>query len=494
MSISISQLCFDWPDGTAVFDNLSLTVDHGRHGLIGANGSGKSTLLRLITGELGPDTGAVTVDGVLGYVPQQADTRSDQTVEETLELDLAWPQAILGKLGLSHIAPDRPISTLSGGERVLLMIAAKLAAEPDILVLDEPSNNLDRRARQYLYGVVRSWPGTLIVASHDRELLNLMDDIGELRDGKIGWFGGNFDAYERLVATEQEAAERTARTATGEVRRQRRDLAEAHTKLERRERYGRKMNSQKREPKIVMGGRKSSAQVAAGKHHNMQVNRLEDARQLLTSAQENVRDDQRIRIELPHTSVPSGRQVFTLRGVRLPHRAEAMELAVRGPERIGLTGRNGSGKTTLLKMLTGQLQPVRGDVQVQVPTRFLPQSIDILDPALTITANARLLAPRSNENEIRSALARFLFRGARADQLVQTLSGGELLRASLACLLLAEPAPQLLLLDEPTNNLDLDSVRQLREALTAYEGALIVVSHDARFLEEIHLTRIVELG
>jgi ATPase subunit of ABC transporter with duplicated ATPase domains len=188
--------------------------------------------------------------------------------------------------------------------------------------------------------------------------------------------------------------------------------------------------------------------------------------------------------------VPPGRTVLTLREVRLAYGAGAAgNLDVRGPERIALVGRNGAGKTTLLRTIAGQLAPVAGEAHAHVPLRFLPQRLDVLDGDLTVAENVARFAPDATGNRIRARLARFLFRGARADQRADTLSGGERFRAALAALMLAEPAPQLLMLDEPTNNLDMASVRQLTTALESYEGALIVASHDLPFLQSAGITR-----
>jgi len=241
-------------------------------------------------------------------------------------------------------------------------------------------------------------------------------------------------------------------------------------------------------PRIVAGNLKRRAQVSAGKLRNTQLERLDDASKRLTEAQEAVRDDSEIRIDLPQTAVPSGRTVLTLDSLTVRYGAHA-ELIVRGPERIALTGRNGAGKTTLLRTITGEITPVSGEVRLAVPVRYLPQRLDILDPGLTVVQNVARAAPGATGNQIRAQLARFLFRGRRADQLAGTLSGGELFRAALATLLLAEPAPQLLLLDEPTNSLDMASVRQLSGALRSYQGALIVASHDRPFLCDLGITR-----
>ncbi|MGW5472047.1 ABC-F family ATP-binding cassette domain-containing protein [Streptomyces chartreusis] len=517
-SISCTSLCFAWPDGTAVFEGLDVAFGPGRTGLVGVNGSGKSTLLKLAAGELTPVDGVVRVAGEVGYLPQNVTLDTALKVDEALGIaakraalhaieagDVAeehfetvgddWDVeeralATLGELGLGHVELDRTIGEVSGGESVLLRLAALLLRRPDVLLLDEPTNNLDLYARRRLYAAVESWPGVMVVVSHDRELLDLVDQIADLRSGEIAWYGGNYSAYEEALATEQEAAERMVRVAEADLKKQKRELVDAQVKLARRKRYGQKMWDQKREPKIVMGARKRAAQESAGKHRIMHEEKLAEARERLDDAVDAVRDDDEIRVDLPYTAVPPGRSVLTLRDLELVYGARvAGGLDLHGPERIALIGRNGSGKTTLLRTVAGELAPVAGEATAHVPLRFLPQRLDVLDDELSVAENVARFAPGATNNRIRARLARFLFRGARADQRAATLSGGERFRAALAALMLAEPAPQLLMLDEPTNNLDMASVRQLTTALESYEGALIVASHDLPFLESIGITR-----
>lgn len=516
--ITCSSLSFAWPDGTPVLDGFHLTVGPGRTGLIGLNGSGKSTLLRLIAGELAPVEGHVRTAGEVGYLPQNlvldtglrvdaalgiADTRAalhaieagDVGDERFAAVGDDWDveeraRATLDQLGLGHIGLDRTIGEMSGGECVLLRLAALLLARPDVLLLDEPTNNLDLYARGRLYAALDAWNGVLVVVSHDRELLERVDQIADLREGAVTWYGGNLSAYEEALAVEQEAAERMVRVAEADVHRQKRELAEAQVKLARRKRYGQKMQENKREPKIVMGARKRSAQESAGKHRIMHAEKLAEAKERLGDAVEAVRDDAEIRVELPHTKVHPGQGVLRLDDLELAYGARVRgPFEVRGPERVALVGRNGAGKTTLLRTLAGELAPVSGEASVQVPMRFLPQRLDLLDDGLSVVENVARFAPEATDNRIRARLAHFLFRGARADRAAGTLSGGERFRATLASLLLAEPAPRLLMLDEPTNNLDLASVRRLTAALDAYEGALIVASHDVPFLESLGITR-----
>ncbi|REE64869.1 ATPase subunit of ABC transporter with duplicated ATPase domains [Streptomyces sp. 3212.3] len=521
-SLTCTSLSFSWPDGTSVFDDLQIAFNGGRTGLVGVNGSGKSTLLKLIAGELVPSAGAVRVTGDVGLLPQNVTLDTSLRVDEALGIaatrralhaveagDVSeehftaigddWDveeraEATLGELGLGHIGLDRTIGEVSGGESVLLRLAALLLRRPDVLLLDEPTNNLDLYARRRLYAAVEAWSGVMVVVSHDRELLDRVDQIADLRSGEVTWFGGNFSAYEQALAVEQEAAERTVRAAEADFRKQKRELVDAQVKLARRKKYGQKMWDQKREPKIVMGARKRAAQESAGKHRIMHEERLADARERLDEAVEAVRDDDEIRIDLPYTAVPLGRSVLTLRDLELTYGARVEgTFELRGPERIGLVGRNGAGKTTLLRTIAGELEPLAGEATAHVPMRLLPQRLDVLDDTLTVAQNVARFAPGATNNRIRARLARFLFRGARADQPAGTLSGGERFRAALAALMLAEPAPQLLILDEPTNNLDMASVRQLTTALESYEGALIVAGHDIPFLESIGITRMVLL-
>ncbi|PWV55043.1 ABC-F family ATP-binding cassette domain-containing protein [Nocardiopsis sp. L17-MgMaSL7] len=518
-AVACSDLAFQWKDGTVVFDGLSLTLGRGRTGLVGTNGAGKSTLLRLLAGQLRPARGSVTVGGSLAYLPQNvtldtgmrvdqamgiADTRAAlhaieagdaseqhfETVGDDWDIE-ERTLATLGSLGLGGIGLDRSVGQLSGGETVLLRLATVLLERPDVLLLDEPTNNLDLVARRRLYETVETWrSGSLVVVSHDLELLERVDRIAELRTGSVTIYGGGWTAYQEALAVQQEAAERTLRAADADVRRQKRELEETQVKLARRQRTAKKAAIDGGIPKIVQGALKRAAQESAGKLRGTHEDRLDEARERREEAADAVRDDAEIRVELPHTEVPNGRDVLSLRGVRPRFgRLVSGDLLVRGPERIALVGRNGAGKTTLLRAVAGQESPVEGEVDVSVPVRFLPQRLDVLDESLSVAENVSDAAPGVSVQHIRAQLARFLFKGNRAAQVAGTLSGGERFRAALAATMLASPAPQLLMLDEPTNNLDLSSVRQLTSALEAYQGALLVASHDLRFLESIGITR-----
>lgn len=529
MSIVCSNLSFSWSDDTPVFTGLSCTVGEGRNGLVAPNGAGKSTLLKLVAGEYKPAGGSVTVAGVIGYLPQHLPLTGDLTVAEVLGIDAVinalnaiesgdvaeenfavigddWDiedrtVAQLDRLGLGDVSLSRRLDTLSGGQVISLGLAAQLLKQPDVLLLDEPTNNLDREARHKLYDVLDGWTGCLLLVSHDRALLDRMDRILELDRGELRSYGGNFTAYEEAVRAARDVAERNIRSAEQEVKREKRELQQARERAARRASNASKNLGNAGLPKIFAGTMKRNAQESAGRANETHLGRVNDAKARLDEAGRALRDEQRIALELPATEVPSGRTLFDGEGLRVRYGdrdlfgPDGAGLTIRGPERIALTGGNGTGKSTLLRLVNGDLQPDAGLIRrADGRIAYLSQRLDLLDPDRTVLQNLTAFAPALPEADRMNLLARFLFRGSRIHLPIAVLSGGELLRATLACVLYAEPAPQLLLLDEPTNNLDLVSAGQLESALDAYRGAFVVVSHDERFLAEINVSRWLQLA
>ncbi|MFD5626652.1 ABC-F family ATP-binding cassette domain-containing protein [Streptomyces sp. NPDC127072] len=524
-----SNLSFAWPDDTPVFHDLSFSMTTGRTGLVAPNGSGKSTLLKLIAGELEPLTGSVSVGGTLGYLPQSLSLTGDLTVAEVLgiaavirALDAVesgdvneehftvigddWDieertRAQLDRLGLADLALDRILSTLSGGQVVSLGLAAQLLKRPDVLLLDEPTNNLDMAARHRLYDVLTDFNGCLLLVSHDRALLERMESIAELGSDDLRLYGGDFSAYEEAVHAEREVAEKNIRNAEQDLKREKRELQQARERAERRASSAARNLKNAGLPRIFAGNMKRGAQESAGRAGQMHADRVSGAKARLDRAGRALRDEQRISLDLPDTQVPAGRNLFLGEGMQIRHAGRALfadggvDLSIRGPERIALTGSNGAGKTTLMRLITGDLAVDSGETKRNDGRiAYLSQRLDLLDLDRTVAQNFAAFAPERSEAERMNLLARFLFRGPQAHLPAGVLSGGERLRATLACVLCAEPAPHLLLLDEPTNNLDLVSAGQLESALNSYQGAFMVISHDERFLAEIGVNRWLRLA
>jgi ATPase subunit of ABC transporter with duplicated ATPase domains len=526
-AIVCSNLSFSWPGEAPLFDGLSFTVGDGRTGLVAPNGAGKSTLLKLITGEYRPSAGSVTVDGTVGYLAQTLPFEADRSVAEVLgvapvldALDALaggdardevftaigddWDveertRAQLDRLGLGHVALDRGLGSLSGGEVVSLGLAAELLRRPEVLLLDEPTNNLDADARAALYDALDDYPGVLLVVSHDRALLDRMDRIAELHRGEMLLYGGNFTAYEDAVREGRRVAESTVRNAEQQLKREKRQMQEARERAARRSSTAKRNAKDAGIPKIILGAMKRRAQESAGRIDGVNAARVDDARTRLDDAERSLRDDPLLVLDLPQTEVPAGRDVFVGNGLRASRGGRALfgdgiDLSIRGPERIALVGPNGAGKTTLLRIISGDVDPDEGTVhRVDGRIAYLSQRLDHLDPDRSVLENFLAYAPTLSETRRMHVLAQFLFTGSMIHLPMSALSGGERLRATLACVLFAEPPPQLLLLDEPTNNLDLVSVAQLESALNTYRGAFVVVSHDARFLDGIRLDRTIRL-
>ncbi|MBD8024661.1 ABC-F family ATP-binding cassette domain-containing protein [Microbacterium gallinarum] len=468
-----------------------------------------------------------------------ADPRHFDAVGSDWDIE-ARAHAALAEAGLSPGMLDRRVGELSGGEAVLTAIAGIRLRGASIALLDEPTNNLDRDARARLGAMVRGWRGTLIVVSHDVSLLELMDETAELYDNRLSVFGGPYSEWRAWLDSEQDAAKQAERAAAQAVRREKRERIETETKLAHRSAMGKKAQAEKRVPGIVAGGRKMSAQVSAGKLRTEARGKEAEAREVLDAAGRRVRDDDTIRIDLPDPGVPAGRRIATLSD---GHRS----WVVQGQERVALVGANGVGKTTFLEALVGDnvkrpgetgaagavpgpeagnlptvSRPSRppgvpepgdatqgdGDTPPEAPVfptlvqgelhtdrvGYLPQRVDGLDERASVLDNVAAAASAVPIPELRNRLARFLIRGAAVERPVSTLSGGERFRVALARLLLADPPPQLIVLDEPTNNLDLDTVGQVVDALAAYRGAVLIVSHDDAFLERLGIDLKLELG
>ncbi len=507
-----------------MFSGLDLQLSTERVGLVGRNGVGKTTLLHILAGEREPSAGRIVAEGTIRLMRQEVQPAPGATIadlfgaREALAVlhraeageasvdDLAvadWTieERIRTALARVELAADAatPLVTLSGGQRTRARLAAAIFDEPDFLLLDEPTNNLDRGGREAVGRVVESWSAGLVLVSHDRELLERMDAIVEMTTLGAARYGGNWSLYRERKAIELDAAENDLAHAQKQKAEAARKAQQAAERKARRDSAGARKGARGDMPRILAGARKNAAEASGGSGRRLAERLSTQADEAVAAARAKVEVLQRLSIVLPSTHLPAGRTVLEMRGVSAGYDAakplfEDLDLTITGPERIAVTGPNGVGKSTLLKVVSGELAPLSGRVRLSATVATIDQQVGFLDPDETILENFRRLNPGANENMCRSILAGFLFRADAALQTVGTLSGGQMLRAGLACRLGGTRPPELLVLDEPTNHLDLESIHAIEAALDAFDGALLVVSHDESFLRNIGVARRVPLG
>jgi ATPase subunit of ABC transporter with duplicated ATPase domains len=500
---------FAWPDGRVVLRDASASFER-RTGLIGRNGAGKSTLLRLIAGDLSPQAGRIVVPGAVAVLPQNLTLRAeakvadvlgigdrvaaiaaieagvvDPALYETIGMDWdieARAIAALSEVGLDGLTLDRRVGTLSGGEVILAALTGLRLAAAEVTLLDEPTNNLDTRTRAMLYDVLDAWPGSLVVVSHDLDLLDRLDHLAELEAGSLSVFGGNYSAHREQVDREQAAAAQAVATAKQQLRTERRQRVEAETRLARSARQGRRDVANSRFIGAAADERRRRAEASAGSLRGRLDDRVQQAEGRFAEAEARVRREKVVRIELADPQVAPGRRLAEFSGGE-------QQILVTGATRLALTGASGVGKSRLLAGLFGQELPPGLTAQLRCErVGYLPQRLDQLDDTATAIANLATVVAEAVPQRIRHQLAAFGLSAAAVERPVGTLSGGERLAVAVAQLLLTDPPPQLLVLDEPTNNLDLAGRTGLIGALKAYQGGLIVVSHDQRFLDDVGIT------
>jgi ATPase subunit of ABC transporter with duplicated ATPase domains len=527
--LSAVELGYRLPDGRFLFNNLTFSFSAVRAGLVGANGIGKTTLLEILAGKREPSVGAVNRSGRVSYLSQQARFGSSATVADAINLadqiaalervergegtpgdfDLIedrWDlrdriEQVFSKLEVSHIALDRRIESLSGGEMTRVRIAELLLEEPDFLVLDEPTNHLDLSARESVYGLVASWKNGLIVVSHDRRLLALLDQIAELNANGLKFYGGDYEFYREQREVERDAAEQTLQSARQRLKEAKLRRQRARERQQRRQSNSGRNSFQRNLPPIVAGNWRRAAENTAARINDLHQRKVDHARQEVEGARKNIPIELQIAVDLERSKVPSNKRMIELFDVNYgfpnaecPLWAKPLSFSVIGPERIWLRGANGTGKSTLIDLICGAKSPAEGVIKVAAESiGLLDQRVSALDDSLTVLENLKRAAPLRPERELRTLLGRFLFIRDAALKPASVLSGGERMRAGLACLLGGDQAPEILIADEPTNNLDLPSVEELVSALRGFGGALIVVSHDATFIEEIDVERVIDL-
>ncbi|MCU6386502.1 ABC-F family ATP-binding cassette domain-containing protein [Enterobacter quasiroggenkampii] len=516
-SFILHQVTCQFPTGDTLFGPLNLSLESSLCALVGRNGSGKTRLLRLLAGLDEPATGHIERFGSHAWVAQQHVISSQTTLAELLGYDAIFaarkridsgdyqPDDLALLDGYWDIAerlseafinaklppfdPDKPAGELSGGERIRALLCGAFTAEADFMLLDEPTNHLDRQGRAWFYDQLSRYQGGVLVASHDRELLAQVPRILELSASGLRSYGGNYADYQAQRDAEQQAARAALEHAATERKRTRARMQKEHDDSQRRSAKTLRTVDTLNIASFERVKYKGAAKERIGswkKQHSEQNEALNAA---VNKARERVEDDNPVMFTLPGSQVPEGKQVLVLEDLVLPHvPVPPLTWRMDGPMRVALKGPNGCGKSTLLKTILGEMTPRSGTCKVSVSCAYLDQHLSRLDLSQSVMTHLNLSHTPLEEGVLRTRLAQLQLGADKVMLPLAALSGGERLKAALACVLWRAEATQLLLLDEPTNHLDLASVQAIEAALAGFPGALLVVSHDEAFLSGLTLT------
>lgn len=481
LPIIANNLACETPQGRRLFEGLNFSLGSGLTALVGYNGVGKSCLARILAGTLEPGEGGVRRNRAVRLLPQQEDP-PETAVGELLADYRATP---LGEQLLEGIDHAQPCNTLSGGQWMRVRLA-RLPRDA-FLILDEPTNDLDRDGRAAVAQLLRSHRAGVLLISHDRECLELCDEILELSNRGLARYGEGWEGYVSTRAAERERSEEQLRIARGERDAARAKQQDVKERRQRRDGRGAATAARGGMPRILLGARKRTAQETSGSHAAAAVEKAESAVLAAREALDSMKLAPLMSAGIRGEPQPAQKLVAEARGfnIRFGDWLYARDLTFtwRGNLRIAIQGANGSGKSTLLRALRGEALRTRGELlRGELTTMYLDQRCSLLDDRLSVLDNV-MQSAASTESQIRTSLSHFLFAGNAVMQKAGSLSGGERLRAALARAFLAVRKPQWMLLDEPTNNLDLGNIEFLESVVGNFSGPVTVVSHDARFLE-----------
>ncbi len=529
MSIIVSGISYRHSGCQPLFENITFSVPAGaKVSLIGPNGAGKSTLLQILAGRLTPAAGSVAVSSTPYYIPQHTapDRRSvasllgaedklqalrevcagsaDPACFDTLNDD--WQiedrcRAALSDWGLGNISLDAAAATLSGGERTKVRLAGLSLLNPDIVLLDEPTNHLDGRSRAKLYELIQKTHATLVAVSHDIALLNMLHTTCYLTASGIRLYGGNYDLYREHRSIEQQALADRIEAEQTALRMARKRAQEVRERQERRAAQGKRSRSKGGQARILVNSRGAQAQNSASRLSDRHADIVDERQQRLADLRERQIRCDKMKIDFDDASLHTDKRLILSEGMNFCFTAGAplwpqpIDLEIRSGERIRIAGDSGSGKTTFVRLLLGDLTPSAGSVErADVSVAYIDQEYSALDTPLSVALMAeRYNMRRLSDHEIKTRLDRALFTRETWDKPCCALSGGERMRLMLCCLMIADHTPDMFVLDEPTNNLDIDSIAILTDTIRSYRGTLLVISHDESFVDEIGVTRTIEL-
>ena len=531
MILNLKDISYILPNRETLFSAVSLSIDKSeKASLIGDNGTGKSTLLRIVAGEVVAAGGEISCLSKPYYVPQHSGQYDRLTVAGALgienkisalaaitagstdehhyaTLDDDWDVeqravAALAEWGMGGFGLDCPMSRLSGGEKTRVFLAGTGLHKPELILMDEPSNHLDAGAREKLYAFIRESRATLLVVSHDRTLLNLLDRTYVLSSTGVASYGGNYDFYREMRDIESEAAHSEVHEGEKALRKARQTAREAAERKARRDSRGGAKMKKEGVPRIMLKTITDGAAASDKRLRDTHATKLNTISESLRESRGRLPQERDLRIKLGDSGLHSGKMLVESEGIGFAYGSgpalwnPPLSLRIASGGRIAIRGGNGSGKTTLVKLITGKLEPTAGIMRrAEFSSLYIDQEYSVIDPEATVAGFAAAHNRRNlPESAVKTELHRFLFPATTWDKPCYALSGGEKMRLIFCALVIGDSAPDMFILDEPTNNLDIASLEIVSSALRGYGGTLLVISHDARFLQDVGISSYIDLG
>ncbi|MVZ65468.1 ATP-binding cassette domain-containing protein [Sphingobacterium sp. DK4209] len=518
------------PNKDVLFQDLQFTLNQQEKiALIGHNGVGKSSLLKIIGGYLPLNSGILSCDSTPYYIPQLFDEYATSTIGDTLAigdklkalnaisngdasienfdiLNDDWDieeRAIeaLSSWGLTEMHLDQSFNSLSGGQKVKVFLAGITLHRPELILMDEPSNHLDTKSREQLYRLILDSQASMLIVSHDRTLLNLLELTAELSPKGIQRFGGNFQDFSEQKDLEKNALDQQLQNKEKELRKAKdkeREAAERQNKLNAR---GKKKQEKAGVARIMMNTLRNKAEGSSAKLKSVHQEKIGGIRQELHELRLNLSDLDQMKFGFEQSATYAGKDLVDVKDINFGYAerllwSEAVSFKIHHGDRINIQGDNGSGKSTLLRLILKDLEPSNGII-VRAPfsSIYIDQDYSIIQSIKSVYEMAESFNQSGlQEHEIKIRLNRFLFGKETWDKSCLALSGGERMRLLLCCLNIASQAPDIIILDEPTNNLDIQNIEILTAALNDFQGTLLLISHDKQFISDLRIEESIDLN
>lgn len=525
----LQDVAYIHPNRDLLFADINLVINkQDKIALIGNNGIGKSTLLKLSAGKLQPSNGLIKTATRPYYVPQIFGQYNDYSIAQALEIDAKlnalseildgnvtdtnmalldddWAieercREALAHWDLEELDLSEKMGTLSGGQKTKVFLAGIIMHRPQIVLLDEPSNHLDSASRAILYNYIETNSNTLVVVSHDRTLLNLLNTVCELSKHGITVYGGNYDFYAEQKMIESDALNQDVKSKEKALRKAKdteRESLERQQKLDAR---GKKKQEKAGLPTISMNTFRNNAEKSTSRVKGVHAEKVGSISQELTQLRSDLPDLGKMKMGFNNSGLHRGKVLIDAKNINFGYAnqllwQQALNFQIRSGERIALNGINGSGKTTVIKIILGELEPLAGTIdRAAINAIYIDQDYSLIDNKLNVYEQAQQFNSGAlQEHDIKIRLNRFLFTKDYWSKPCKALSGGEKMRLMLCSLTIGREAPDVIILDEPTNNLDIQNIEILTSAINEYKGTLLVVSHDEFFLKQINIERSMDI-